>query len=38
MALDSGALVLPDDGGILVYNPQIGDDLSALPAARCAVI
>ncbi|MFN3606374.1 MAG: methyltransferase [Cypionkella sp.] len=38
MALNLGALVVPQDGGILVYHPQIGDDLSTLPAARCTVL
>ncbi len=37
-ALDSGAIALPDQGTILVYNPHAGDDLSALPRDRCVVI
>jgi 16S rRNA (guanine1207-N2)-methyltransferase len=38
MALDTGALVLPDAGMIAVYGPQTGDDLSALPQDRVEVI
>lgn len=38
MALDSGALVLPEAGDIGVYRPGIGCDLSALPKARVVVL
>jgi len=37
-ALESGALLLPEAGQIAVYRPQIGDDLSVLPAARVTVL
>lgn len=37
MALDIGALVLPDAGLIGVYGPRMGDDLAALPADRVQV-
>jgi 16S rRNA (guanine1207-N2)-methyltransferase len=37
-ALDSGALVLPEGGRILVLRPVAGDDLSALPRARVQVV
>lgn len=38
MALDTGALVLPDAGMIGVYGPAMGDDLSALPQDRVQVV
>jgi 16S rRNA (guanine1207-N2)-methyltransferase len=38
MALDTGAVVLPDAGMIAVYGPSMGDDLSALPHDRVEVI
>jgi 16S rRNA (guanine1207-N2)-methyltransferase len=38
MAIESGALALPDAGMIAVYGPQAGDDLSALPHDRVEVI
>jgi 16S rRNA (guanine1207-N2)-methyltransferase len=38
MALDTGALVLPDAGMIAVYGPAMGDDLSALPRDRVQVV
>ncbi len=38
MALDTGALMLPDAGMIGVYGPVMGDDLSALPRERVEVI
>jgi 16S rRNA (guanine1207-N2)-methyltransferase len=38
LALDTGALVLPETGRIAVYRPRIGDDLSALPQDRVTVI
>jgi 16S rRNA (guanine1207-N2)-methyltransferase len=38
MALDSGALVLPPSGDIVVLSPQAGDDLSALAKARIVVL
>ncbi len=38
LALDSGAVILPPDGRIVVYRPRIGDDLSALPAERVVVV
>ncbi len=37
LALQSGALVLPDLGDIVVLRPRAGDDLSALPHARVVV-
>jgi 16S rRNA (guanine1207-N2)-methyltransferase len=37
MALETGALVLPDAGMIAVYGPSKGDDLSALPHDRVEV-
>ncbi len=38
MALETGALVLPQTGRIAVYRPRIGDDLSALPRDRVVVL
>ncbi len=38
LALNSGTFVLPDTGMIAVYRPRIGDDLSALPKSRLAVV
>ncbi len=38
MALESGALVLPDVGQIAVYRPRAGDVLSDLPAAQVVVL
>jgi 16S rRNA (guanine1207-N2)-methyltransferase len=38
MALQSGALRLPDLGVIAVYGPEAGDDLSALPQERVEVV
>lgn len=38
MALESGALVVPDTGQIAVYRPRAGDVLSDLPGARLAVL
>jgi 16S rRNA (guanine1207-N2)-methyltransferase len=38
MALDTGALVLPDAGMIAVYGARMGDDLSALPGDRVQVV
>jgi 16S rRNA (guanine1207-N2)-methyltransferase len=38
LALETGALVLPDRGAIAVYRPHQGDDLSALPADRVTVL
>lgn len=38
LALETGALTLPELGGIAVYRPRIGDDLSALPQDRVTVI
>lgn len=37
LALQSGVLVLPETGDILVLRPQMGDDLSALPVAQVVV-
>jgi 16S rRNA (guanine1207-N2)-methyltransferase len=37
-ALDSGAVVLPDDGPILVIGPRSGDDLSSLPRDRVRIV
>jgi 16S rRNA (guanine1207-N2)-methyltransferase len=37
LALQGGALVLPDTGRILVLRPRAGDDLSALPRDRVLV-
>jgi hypothetical protein len=37
LALESGALVLPDAGDILVLRPRAGDDLSSLPQAQVVV-
>ncbi len=37
LALQSGALVLPASGDILVLRPRAGDDLSALPQGRVVV-
>ncbi|TAG26512.1 MAG: class I SAM-dependent methyltransferase [Rhodobacterales bacterium] len=38
LALETGALTLPAAGGIAVYRPRIGDDLSALPQERVVVV
>ena len=38
LALETGALVLPDTGMIAVYRPRMGDDLSALPRDRVVVL
>jgi len=38
LALETGALTLPAAGGIAVYRPRIGDDLSALPQDRVVVV
>ncbi len=38
LALDSGALILPDAGMILVLQPHAGDDLTALPVQRVRVV
>ena len=38
LALESGAFALPPSGDIVVFAPQIGDDLSALPKARSVVL
>lgn len=37
MALESGALALPPEGGIVVLRPRLGDDLTALPQDRVVV-
>lgn len=38
LALDSGLVVLPPEGRILVLRPRAGDDLSALPRDRVQVV
>ncbi|MGL5011776.1 MAG: class I SAM-dependent methyltransferase [Paracoccaceae bacterium] len=38
MAIETGALTLPEAGLIAVYAPQAGDDLSALPRDQVEVI
>lgn len=38
LALETGAVVLPDQGKIAVYRPRMGDDLSALPQDRVVVV
>lgn len=38
VALDSGALVLPESGTIAILRPRAGDDLSALPKDRVLVV
>jgi 16S rRNA (guanine1207-N2)-methyltransferase len=38
LALETGALTLPDQGQIAVYRPRIDDDLSALPQDRIVVL
>lgn len=38
LALETGALTLPDAGMIAVYRPRLGDDLSALPGDRVVVL
>lgn len=38
LALESGAITLPDEGRILVYRPRGTDDLSALPKARLQIV
>lgn len=37
-ALQSGALVLPESGDIVVLRPRAGDDLAMLPKARVTII
>lgn len=38
LALETGALTLPSTGGIAIYRPRMGDDLSALPRDRVTVL
>ena len=38
LALDSGAITLPETGRIHVFRPRAGDDLSALPKDRLTII
>jgi len=38
LALETGALTLPAEGGVAVYRPRIGDDLSVLPQDRVTVV
>ncbi|SNX68753.1 16S rRNA m(2)G 1207 methyltransferase [Cereibacter ovatus] len=38
LALDSGAVTLPDSGSIVVYRPRADDDLSALPKDRLLLV
>jgi 16S rRNA (guanine1207-N2)-methyltransferase len=38
MALETGALVVPDAGTVAVYQPRVGDDLAALPKDRVRVV
>ncbi len=38
LALDSGAITLPPDGQITVFNPRIGDDLAALDQGRLHLV
>lgn len=38
LALETGALVLPDSGQIAVWRPVTGDDLSLLPRDRVTVL
>lgn len=38
LALETGAITLPDSGSIVVYSPRAGDDLSALPKDRVLVV
>ncbi|MCE6959426.1 methyltransferase [Cereibacter sphaeroides] len=38
LALETGAVVLPDAGSIAVYRPRAGDDLSALPKDRLLIV
>lgn len=37
-ALETSAVVLPDQGMIAVYRPRMGDDLSGLPGDRVVVV
>ena len=38
LALETGAVVLPEQGMIAVYRPRMGDDLSGLPGDRVVEI
>ncbi|MDQ1847369.1 methyltransferase [Gemmobacter fulvus] len=38
LALETGALPLPDAGSIVVFRPRLGDDLSALPKDRLLIV
>jgi 16S rRNA (guanine1207-N2)-methyltransferase len=38
LALETGALLLPESGRIAVYRPRLGDDLSDLPQDRVVVL
>lgn len=38
LALETGAVVLPETGAIAVYRPRQGDDLAALPGDRLVVV
>jgi 16S rRNA (guanine1207-N2)-methyltransferase len=37
-ALESGALVLPADGPVVIYRPREGDDLSSISISRVRVV
>ncbi|MWP36080.1 methyltransferase [Rhodobacter sphaeroides] len=38
LALETGAVVLPDAGSIVVYRPRAAEDLSALPRDRLVLV
>ena len=38
LALDTGAITLPETGRILVFRPLAGDDLSVFPKDRVSII
>ncbi|MDZ4094858.1 MAG: methyltransferase [Paracoccaceae bacterium] len=38
LALETGAVTLPETGSIVVYRPRAGDDLSALPKDRVQIV
>ncbi len=38
LALETGTVVLPEQGMIAVYRPRMGDDLSGLPGGRLVVV
>lgn len=38
LALETGALILPAEGSVVVYRPREGDDLSSISIARARIV